>query len=95
MNAITKSSMEPEVKVGIDRFREACEQILAGIQLVIPQRPTGGAFLVSLSHEGFRTYSTIKEDDFADWGEEEAHPVMLKTARDLIRKLLQGKEGHA
>ena len=87
--------MESEVKAGIDRFRAACEQILPGVQLVIPTRSTGGAFLVSFSHEGFRTYSTIKEDDFADWGEEDAHPIMLKTARDSIRKLLEGKAGNA
>ena len=87
--------MESEVKVGIERFREACEQILPGIQIVVPSRATGGAFLVSFSHEGFRTYGTIKEDDFADWGEENAHPIMLKTARESVRKLLAGKAGNA
>ncbi len=87
--------MDPEVKAGIERFRQACEQILPGIQLVVPVRSTGGAFLISFSHQGFRTYATLKEDDLADWGEEVNHPVMLKSARSYVRKLLEGKEGHA
>ena len=87
--------MESEVKAGIDRFRDACEKILPGIVLVVPVKPTQGAFLVSFSHEGFRTYGTIKEDDFADWGEFSDHPEMLKMAGQCVRKLLDGKAGHA
>ncbi len=87
--------MDPEVKAGIDRFKVTCEQILPGVKLVIPVRPTQGAFLISFSHEGFRTYGTLKEDDFAEWGDLANHPNMLKQASLYIRKLLEGKEGQA
>lgn len=81
--------MEPEVKAGIERFREALESECPGIQLVIPVRPTGANFLISLTSEGMRTYITIHEDDFADWGEASETPdeVFVRAAA-AVQKLL-------
>ncbi len=80
--------MEEEVKAGIEKFREAREQSLPGIKIVIPVRPTAAAFLVSFTFNGTRTYSTILEDDFADWGEATGLPDGLKdTVHNSIQKL--------
>jgi hypothetical protein len=61
--------MEDEVKAGIEKFKAECSRQLPGISLVIPVRPTGANFLVSLTFNGQRSYLTIHEDDFAEWGE--------------------------
>jgi hypothetical protein len=61
--------MEDEVKAGIEKFKAECSRQLPGIALVIPVRPTGANFLVSLTYNGQRSYITIHEDDFAEWGE--------------------------
>jgi hypothetical protein len=80
--------MEEEVKAGIDKFKAACAEKLPAIKIVIPVRATGGAFLVSFTHEGERTYGTIAEDDFADWGEEQNLESMQKLVTSFIEKLL-------
>jgi len=71
--------MEDEVKAGIEKFHSECSRQLPGISLVIPVRPTGANFLVSLTYQGVRTYVTIHEDDFAEWGESS------QTSSDLTR----------
>jgi hypothetical protein len=75
--------MEEEVKAGIDKFKAECEAELPGVTFVIPSRPTQGAYLVSFTFQGFRTYATIKEDDFADWGEG------ISTASDMRQEVLK------
>ncbi len=81
--------MEEEIKTGIHKFQTECERLLPGIKLVIPVRPTQGAFLVSFSHGGQRTYGTISEDSFAVWGESNAADTELKTqAQQFVSKLL-------
>ena len=80
--------MEAEVKAGIEKFKAECERQLPGIVLVIPVRPTGANYLISLTHEGHRTYTTIHEDDFADWGENVEQAASLKgVVNDVITKL--------
>jgi hypothetical protein len=61
--------METEVALGIEAFRKACSERWPGVQIVIPVRPTGANYLISLTWNGLRSYTTIHEDDFADWGE--------------------------
>jgi hypothetical protein len=80
--------MEEEVKAGIEKFKAECSRILQGVHLVVPIRPTGGAFLVSFTHDGIRTYGTIHEDDFADWGEGQNLEAMKTCAKESIQKLL-------
>ncbi len=82
--------MEEEVKAGIEKFRAECQATLAGIELVVPVRPTGGAFLVSFTYQGVRTYGTIQEDDFADWGEGLNLERLKKITAESIEKLLKG-----
>jgi hypothetical protein len=80
--------MEDEVKTGIEKFRAECERKRPGVVLVIPVRPTQGAFLVSFTHSGMRTYGTIQEDQFADWGEATGVPEELqKTVELYLQKL--------
>lgn len=80
--------MEEDVQRGIDAFKKECEVLRPGIQIVIPIRPTQGAFLVSLTYLGQRTYGTIHEDDFADWGDQsETQASMKSTVESLIKKL--------
>ncbi|MBN8555892.1 MAG: hypothetical protein J0L93_10645 [Deltaproteobacteria bacterium] len=82
------AGMEEEVKVGIENFRKECEKRWAGIQLVIPVRPTGGNFLISFTLMGFRTYGTVHEDDFADFGEfGKLTPGLEKVLLDTDQKL--------
>jgi len=82
--------VEEEVKAGIQRFKEECERQLPGIALVIPVRPTQASYLVSFSFQGQRTYGTVHEDDFADWGEglETQHSLSQEVAK-YVAKLLQ------
>lgn len=79
--------MEEEVKAGIEKFQAKCADLLPGCRVVIPVRPTGGAFLISLSHQEIRTYGTIHEDDFADWGENLNLNTLQTAVKDLIKKL--------
>lgn len=79
--------MEEEIKAGIEKFKSECAALLPGVALVIPVRPTGANFLVSLTHEGQRTYVTIHEDDFADWGEASDSAAVKTAASTAIRKL--------
>jgi len=84
--------MESEVQAGIELFKKECEKILPGISIVIPVRPTAGAFLVSFSFDGFRTYGTIHEDDFADWGEGTDLLALRRQAEQFITKWREGKK---
>jgi len=79
--------MEKEIKVGIEKFKSACSLLLPGVTFVVPVRPTGANFLVSLTHKGQRTYVTIHEDDFADWGESEDLSLVKEAANLAIQKL--------
>ncbi|MDB5038466.1 MAG: hypothetical protein JWQ35_1994 [Bacteriovoracaceae bacterium] len=83
--------MEEEVKSGIERFKAECEKRLPTIKLVIPIRPTGGAFLVSFTHNGVRTSGTIHEDDFADWGEGTNIDAMVSVVKDSVNKLMNSE----
>ena len=81
--------MEDEVKAGIQKFKAECSRQLPGISLVIPVRPTGANFLVSLTYEGQRTYLTIHEDDFADWGEAASDD---RSIENFVREALENKK---
>jgi hypothetical protein len=83
--------MEAETQLGIDLFKAECEKVLPGCALVIPTKPTGGAFLVSITSEGFRTYATILEDDFADWGEGNNLLALRREALALVNKWKSAK----
>jgi hypothetical protein len=83
--------MEEEVKAGIAKFQEECTRLWPGVQLVIPVRPTGSNFLVSFTWNGFRTYGTIHEDDFADLGETNEMPQALQKLFPEIDKKLKNK----
>jgi hypothetical protein len=80
--------MEDEVKAGIEKFKAECSRQLPGISLVIPVRPTGANFLISLTYNGQRSYVTIHEDDFAEWGEGSSHEPSL---REFVEETLRSK----
>jgi hypothetical protein len=80
--------MEDEVKAGIEKFKAECSRQLPGISLVIPVRPTGANFLVSLTYHGQRSYITIHEDDFAEWGEGSSQEPSLQA---FVQETLRSK----
>lgn len=83
--------MEIDVSQGIELFKSHLASKLHGATIVIPVRPTGGAFLVSVTHQGFRTYLTIHEDDFADWGDKiQTKKSMSDVIEDCIKKINEG-----
>lgn len=84
--------MEDEIKAGIEKFKAECERQCPGIALVIPTRPTGANFLISFTSSGMRTYGTIHEDDFADWGEASGTPEgLIARATEYIQKIPQAR----
>lgn len=80
--------MEDEVKLGIDRFTTSTQQALPGVELVIPVKASSANFLISLTYQGHRTYITIHEDDFADWGEGRDLDKLEASVSNSIKKLL-------
>lgn len=84
--------MEEEVKAGIDKFKAECARLLPGVSIVIPVRPTGANFLISFTYQGHRTYRTIHEDDFADWGEADGiSDTLTKTLSEITANALSSK----
>lgn len=71
----------------MEAFQKGCKDALPGVTLVIPVRPTGAQFLISLTLNENRTYVTIHEDDFADWGDGLRQEDLQTRVREAVSKL--------